>query len=756
MTMGKRSAKSMYYRLHVCCLAFASCVSVAFGIDWSPTAAGTYEWGLPANWSGGAVLTATDTANFPFPSGDQTINIPSGSAVRYLDMRNYNTSSTKYYTRTFAGSLTTVSNDFRTGKTVLKGRIDVAGSGYGSVGKSSVFEYMGVLDIADGGIFCATNDYAICVARHPNGSDYAAAGRLVVHDGGQLFLGSTNAVSMNGLMMGRGNGAANPAVRVASYFQDGGYAMIRRMFAGFEKNAHAGITIADGVLELPWSENTRYRIGHLGYGIFQQLGGSVFALTNNITSTSTAWSTWSSGPQTIESFDIGSYKTTAEGRLRSSAYLCGGTFVCGDAIGIQGNYDPTTQTINRSAAPSADLTVDGNAEVTAKTVRVGCNMGAGAAVLNLNGGMLSTIYIRDSRPDDNNTRPGANEVNGNGGTLRTYHPTNPDYDSDIQFKGINRIMVYPKGLTLQGDVSTRIGAADRRVPLRSAKGYGVESITINSTATDWYTPPCVDIYGGSGSNATAVALIDYSRNTMTGIVVTCRGEGYAPDDKLTVALYKNDANATVFSSAVVTLTPNTPGTFVKTGANRVVLWEQPDFDGTYEVRQGRLLQAAGGACGSTNLAALVVGGTSDATFQCGSGNSTATAENWNLVNTNATLTLGTEYGPGRFELVGAHSGSVPFEQSFKSLAVNGTGNVIECAYNPTGAGFKLSFGTLTCADGAKVTIPHWNDTSKVYVTGMSQGSRLPGVVFNGTDRHAIVGEGGLLVPNPLGFFLILR
>lgn len=740
MNSGKRSA---VYSLAF----FASSVSVAFGIDWSQTAAGTYEWDSPANWSGGVVPTVADTATIVSPSGNQTINIPSGSGVNYLDIRNHN--GTSLHTRTFTGSLTTVSNDFRTGKTVLKGRIDVTGSGYGRVGTSTDFTMMGVLEIADGGIFCATNDYAICVARHQEGSTRPAAGRLVVHDGGKLFLGSSNSVSMNGLMMGRGDGGNYFDVRVASYFQDGGYAMIRRIMAGFEKNAHAGITIADGVMELPWSDNTRYRIGHRGYGVFQQLGGSVFALTNIPSDKVSS----SSGFQAWESFDIGSSATTADGRTRSSAYLCGGTFVCGDAIGIQGayNYD---QPSNKDAAPSADLTVDGDAEVTARTVRVGCNNGVGTAVLNLNGGRLSTLFIRDSVSKE--TRVGANEVNGNGGTLRVYHPTNPNSDLDVHFSGIDRIMLYPRGLTVQSDVSTKIGAADRRVPLRSAKGYGVESIKITSTTTDWYAPTCVDIHGGSGSNATAVALIDYSSNMMTGIVVTCRGEGYAPDDKLTVTLYKNDVSELTSSSAVVTLTPNTPGTFVKTGANRVVLWAQPEFDGTYEVRQGRLLQSAGGACGSTNLAALVVGGTSDATFQCGSGNSTATAANWNLVNTNATLTLGTEYGPGRFALVGAHSGSVPFVQSFKSLTVNGGGNVIECAYNPTGAGFKLSFGTITCADGAKVTIPHWNDTSRVYVTGMPQGCRLRGVVFSGTDRYAMVGEGGLLVPCPKGMTLFVR
>jgi hypothetical protein len=344
-------------------------------------------------------------------------------------------------------------------------------------------------------------------------------------------------------------------------------------------------------------------------------------------------------------------------------------------------------------------------------------------------------------------------VNANGGTLRIYHPTDPSADLDFQFSGIDRILLYPKGLTVQSDVSTRIGPIAANCPLRTAKGYGVESVTINSTATDWYEPPLVAIQGGSGSNATAVALIDYESNRLTNIVVTCRGEGYAADDALTIKLYKDQATAITSSKAEVTLTPNTPGTFVKTGTNRVVVAQQPYFDGTYEVREGLMLQTTSAAYGSTNLAALVIGG-EDACFQCGSGNTNANEAHWNPVNTNATLTLGTEYGSGKFWLPPG-TDSKPFEQSFASLTVNGTGNVIECVY-PRDEGFKLSFGTISCAEGSEVMIPKWDSPYKVYVTGIPAGRRLKGVKFSGTQKYAMVGSDGQLVPAPMGIIMIFR
>ena len=126
----------------------------------------------------------------------------------------------------------------------------------------------------------------------------------------------------------------------------------------------------------------------------------------------------------------------------------------------------------------------------------------------------------------------------------------------------------------------------------------------------------------------------------------------------------------------------------------------------------------------------------------------------NPVNTNATLTLGTEYESGKFWLPSG-TDSKPFEQSFASLTVNGTGNVIECVY-PRDEGFKLSFGTISCAEGSEVMIPKWDTPYKVYVTGMPAGRRLKGVKFSGTQKYAMVGSDGQLVPAPMGIIMIFR
>ena len=160
--------------------------------------------------------------------------------------------------------------------------------------------------------------------------------------------------------------------------------------------------------------------------------------------------------------------------------------------------------------------------------------------------------------------------------------------------------------------------------------------------------------------------------------------------------------------------------------------------------------------GSEKVSAIVVGGT-DAVFQCGSANSTATVAKSNPVNPSATLTLGTANGPGTLAIPAAADGqSAAFAQTFASLTVAGTGNTIEMASgNAAANGAKVTFGNIVCPDGAEVTIPRWDSPLKVYVSGRSAGAAFPHVRFAGTNWHAMVGNDGQLVPAP-GFMMTIR
>ena len=702
-----------------------------FAADWLPTASGTYSWTELANWKNSTPPTDSTDANFGnVSSGMQTIT-EDGSAV-VLDVNTKNVCA-----REFTGAITAKRAVFRTGTNCISGTLTLnQNDNYSRIGTSSSAEgkMHCVLDILSGGSVLAEGKHGFHVARN-NSDNTQASGLVRLREGGRLMLNLSSVSTDSGLMLGKSSGSSTAPWFVASYLQEGGFAKIGKFVAGYEANACGTMTISGGILEMPWLSQTQFIVGRRGYGAFQQLGGEVYVNTNHTLSTLSNISDYA--------FRVGSGAASSTGMTNAYFYASSGTFVNGNAFLIQGGDSQVTDT---DAMP-VHATIDGNAVVTSQTMRVGANMGDGQAVLNLNGGCLSTVYLRGL-----SGRPGVSEINADGGTVSI--PANAA-DAD-QFLDLAAINVYSGGLTVDCGRDVNFGTAAKPAVLRSPKGFGFVSIMRSGGLENCAYPPRIEISGGSGSNATAIALIDYNRNKLTNIVVTCRGEGYEEDDVPTVNIIRvNTTNPNITDKITVELSANAPGSLVKTGAANLSLFAQSEFAGTYEVREGRMIQTTA-TTGSEKVSAIVVGG-ENAVFQCGSADATAISANNNSVNPTAALTLGTAYGSGTLALPGAASGEVlAFEQTFASLTVCGTGNAIVLAEgNNSTAGAKLKIGTINCPVGAQLTIPRWDSSLKVYVTGMPYRTVLRRVRFAGTDYYAAVAADGQLVPAP-GFMMVVR
>ena len=729
-------------------MALCVCPCLVQAATWIKTASGTYSWNDTANWLNGTLPNSSTkaefTSSYPVVSGGRQI-ITGDADVTNIDV------ITAYpvgqqAVRRFTGNLSAVSLTSRTGTNEIAGTLTLSGvssggSYYSRVGTSNQGATLSsVLEIVSGGSFLAEGKHAVYVGRHATDDNSGASGRIRVRDGGTFKLSSSAVSGNSGLFLGRSNGSSAAPWFAASYVQDGGHASIGRFFAGYEKKANASITVAGGVLELNHQNNdiTRFIVGSLGYGIFQQLGGVVYVSTNKVQATLDL----DSLPY---AFMVGNGKTVDEGFTNACFYACNGAFVNGTSFLIHGGSSSATGVMPASA------TIDGSAAVTSTVVRVGANTSDGAAILNLNGGELVTKYIWGK-----SGRAGTSEINGNGG-LVSFPADIPDQYKD-QFLYINHVNIYEGGLTVQCGRDINFGTASVVVPLRTVSGLGLNYLSRGSRGVlpGCIYPPRIEITGGSGSNATVVALVDYDKHQTTNYVVTCRGEGYKAGDKVKAFISRaNESNPLLTDSIDVYLSDNQPGSLVKTGTGDLRLYAQPEFDGTYEVREGRLIQTTA-TTGSEKVSAVVVGG-ENAVFQCGTADSTATVAKSNPVNPSATLTLGTANGPGTLAIPAAASGeSAAFGQTFASLTVVGTGNVIEMASgNAAANGAKVTFGNIVCPDGAEVTIPRWDSPLKVYVSGRSAGAAFPRVRFAGTDWHAMVGNDGQLVPAP-GFMMTIR
>ena len=135
------------------------------------------------------------------------------------------------------------------------------------------------------------------------------------------------------------------------------------------------------------------------------------------------------------------------------------------------------------------------------------------------------------------------------------------------------------------------------MPLRAATGYGVSEITLTNPGSGYVTAPEVKITGGSGSGATAYAVLNKDR-TLEKIVVTCRGEDYAANDSVVVTISSATGSG---AAASATLASNAGGVLRKTGAGTLRLTGNNAYDGEFEIVEGAFSPAGGNMTSASAL-----------------------------------------------------------------------------------------------------------------------------------------------------------
>ena len=254
-------------------------------------------------------------------------------------------------------------------------------------------------------------------------------------------------------------------------------------------------------------------------------------------------------------------------------YIDGGLFDLWNerfGIGYWGNY--------RNGR--ATFTVDGDGRAIVYLTFIATKGSGNTGRINLNGGRFecssgfNNHYILDGTTTDQGENSGNSRgVNFDGGTLALVKDSRSPAAVGKLGPSAGNIVVYPKGGVI--DVPSGIDGVVSAATLRKATGWGVSSITLTNPGSGYVTAPKVTITGGVGSNATAYAILNKDR-TLEKVVVTCRGEGYAAGDSVTVTISSATGSG---ATATATLASNEGGVLRKTGLGT---WHQQTRDNNFE------------------------------------------------------------------------------------------------------------------------------------------------------------------------------
>ena len=186
----------------------------------------------------------------------------------------------------------------------------------------------------------------------------------------------------------------------------------------------------------------------------------------------------------------------------------------------------------------------------------------------LAGGTLTTSGISQFNQTD-----AMGGLNLDGGLLKVGAPTN------AFLEGIDSAYVRNGGARIDTN------GFDIRInqPLLAPKGNGLLSIPVAGSGTGYLGAPLIEITGGGGMGATAVA--ELANGSIKSVIVTNPGNNYISPPTVNIL---GGGNGTGFTLGTPTLVANTGGGLIKTGGGILTLGGVNSYSGLTSVDQGGL------------------------------------------------------------------------------------------------------------------------------------------------------------------------
>ncbi|MBM4155677.1 MAG: hypothetical protein FJ221_11715 [Lentisphaerae bacterium] len=446
------------------------------------------------------------------------------------------------------------------------------------------------------------------------GSMYVGDITYVGDDGVGRFVLSGGIISNNTTYIGNNYGALGTVIQSGGVFRAGGvtylgnargsvgaYVQLGGTHYGANQMQLAPNEGAFGYFDMQGGTRTNnnwIQVTDEGIGLYYQRGG-----TN-----------WVTAAGMLLANGNGSYEAVGV------AYFSGGLYTSAFNTVLGYNNAP-------GGGGRAEYTVDGGNVMLDNALLMNRNL-AGSDMMstniaNLNAGTLraTTVYKQ--------TTGGVSVLNFDGGTLLV----GANVSNATFLQNLDAAYIHGGGATIDSATNTAIV----RQNLLAPSGQGVTALPWSGSLDSYTAAPYVQITGGSGFGATAVALFDYVTGTVTGLVITGAGSGYAPGETLTVTLIgggREDVRLGTATNGAVS-----SGGLTKLGSGSLVLLGTNTYGGPTTVSEGLLEAFMRG--GLPSGSALTVN--SGATFMVGVGG----PGQW--LSTDIDTVLGTAtFGAGSF------------------------------------------------------------------------------------------------------------
>ena len=583
---------------------------------------------LNTNYTVTALTFSNDAGAFTIGTANgSTLTLAGGVTNNSANGQTLNVPATMSGTQTFNAA----AGDLTLGQNITNGGSLVTVSGASNTTMSA--------DLSGTGGLTKTGDGTLTVSGTTtySGANTISAGRLTV----------TGTINSTAAATTVGNTAASNARLIIA---GGSYAANFNAGAIFSSSINLGTAATSpGDIQMSsgtFTVNRQIALGTVGYGAFSQSGGATtiggfiaLGATANggVINQSGGTITLSTAPATI------GYSATAA----IAAMNLSGTATF-NANGASGNGvwpgEVGTGTLNILGTAALNIPNDGIILGKANTT-------LSKGLVNFNGGTSTVKSVSKGT--------GTGIGGFNGGTLKA------NVNNAAFLTGLTEVNVFSGGAVIDdGGFAITVGQA-----LLAPSGSGVSLITLTSGGAGYIDAPLVTITGGGGSNATAIAQIDYAAGTVTNILITSPGANYATAPA--VALVGGGASSPATINTV-TLAANTSGGFTKTGAGTLTLSAANTYSGNTTISNGALALSGSGAIGSSPVITVNSGATFDVSgvsFTLGSGQTLKGNGSVNGAATlNGTVAPGTSIGTLTFTNAPTLGGTVLMEISTPASA----------------------------------------------------------------------------------------